>query len=159
MNVKLIHFRLALGCLACIFFSVSGVICISVYFEFQSPDQSAKLFKGERTFFLLSGITHLVLFLAMLLSNFMTCKIISSYVSQDDGLFQEYWDLLALNREGAKYRLGRTYLDTGLESSAGSYDEESYLRPISGKKNLRNFNILTDFKELLECKLISNFNF
>ena len=152
MKVKLIHCRLALGLLACIFFSVSGVICMSVYFEFEQrflpADQSAKLFKDERTFFLLSGITHLILFLVMLLSNFMTCKIISSYVSQDDGLFQEYWDLLALDREGAKYYLGRTYLETGLDSSAGSHaddEESSYLRPISGKK-ISNYNgFLTDF--------------
>ena len=79
MKCKLIYFnfRLAVEWLAILFFAISGVICLSAYFDSQN------LQENERIILLISGIVHLVLFVLAFLSFSYTMKILGPYLSED----------------------------------------------------------------------------
>ena len=79
MKCKLIYFnfRLAAEWLAILFFAISGVICLSAYFDSQN------LQENERIILLISGIVHLVLFVLAFLSFSYTMTILGPYLSED----------------------------------------------------------------------------
>ena len=77
MKCKLIYFRLAVEWLAILFFAISGVICLSAYFDSQN------LQENERIILRISGIVHLVLFVLAFLSCSNTTTILGPYISED----------------------------------------------------------------------------
>ena len=77
MKCILINFRLAVEWLAILFFAISGVICLSAYFDSQN------LQENERIILLISGIVHLVLFVLAFLSFSYTMTILGPYLSED----------------------------------------------------------------------------
>ena len=70
------YFRLAVEWLAILFFAISGVICLSAYFDSQN------LQENERIILLISGIVHLVLFILAFLSFSYTMTILGPYITE-----------------------------------------------------------------------------
>merc|ERR1712008_537787 len=88
MKCKLIYFRLAAEWLAILFFAISGVICLSAYFDSQN------LQENKQIILLISGIVHLVLFVFAVLSCSNTTTILGPYIFEDYLIYNEMMELV-----------------------------------------------------------------
>jgi len=92
MKCRLLHIRIFAEWLAIIFFATSVVLCLSVYLN----EDRTGLFTFERTTLLTAAIVHGVLCILALLSCLYTAKLLKTYVSNEDEIYNGLIDLLGL---------------------------------------------------------------
>jgi len=96
MKWKLIHFRLFSEWLAAIFFGISSVVLLSVYFRF--TEFKPNIYSTQQIVALLVGIMHIVLTLFTFYVLSYTTRILRKYVSNYDLIYNGLMYLLGMDK-------------------------------------------------------------